>query len=123
MYTIHTKQITLTSIHFSPSPPRRRQDNIIDVIRHQEFQLLPVDEVSKLLASDDLNVPNEETIFHAMILWANADRDTRKVHLARLLRHVKLPLLTPQVSGVPSSCLAFLLACGVSWGCLGDSWV
>ena len=67
------------------------------MIRNQEFLLLPVDEISKLLASDDLNVPNEETIFHAMILWAKADPLTRKPHLARLLNHVKLPLLTPQV--------------------------
>jgi len=73
------------------------QEHFVDVIRNQEFLLLPVDEISKLLASDDLNVPNEETIFHAMILWAKADPVTRKLHLARLLNHVKLPLLTPQV--------------------------
>lgn len=72
------------------------QEYFVDVIRNQEFLLLPVDEISKLLASDDLNVPNEETIFHAMILWAKADPVSRKSHLARLLNHVKLPLLTPQ---------------------------
>lgn len=39
----------------------------MEVIRNQEFLLLPVDEVAKLLASDDLNVPSEENIFHVSI--------------------------------------------------------
>lgn len=40
----------------------------MEVIRNQEFLLLPVDEVAKLLASDDLNVPSEENIFHVSIV-------------------------------------------------------
>ena len=40
------------------------QEHFMEVIRNQEFLLLPVDEVAKLLASDDLNVPSEENIFH-----------------------------------------------------------
>ena len=36
----------------------------MDVIPNQEFLMLPADEVAKLLASDDLNVPSEEEIFH-----------------------------------------------------------
>lgn len=36
----------------------------MEVIRNQEFMVLPVDEVAKLFASDDLNVPSEELIFH-----------------------------------------------------------
>lgn len=33
-------------------------------MKNQEFLMLSVDEVAKLLASDDLNVPSEELIFH-----------------------------------------------------------
>jgi kelch-like protein 1/4/5 len=36
----------------------------MEVIPNQEFLMLPADEVAKLLASDDLNVPSEEEIFH-----------------------------------------------------------
>jgi kelch-like protein 1/4/5 len=36
----------------------------MEVIQNQEFLVLPADEVAKLLASDDLNVPSEEEIFH-----------------------------------------------------------
>lgn len=39
----------------------------MEVIRNQEFLLLSAEEVAKLLASDDLNVPSEEMIFQASI--------------------------------------------------------
>lgn len=35
----------------------------MEVLKNQEFLMLPADEVGKLLASDDLNVPSEEVIF------------------------------------------------------------
>jgi len=37
------------------------QENFVQVIQNQEYLLLPSDEVCRLLASDDLNVPDEET--------------------------------------------------------------
>uniref|UniRef100_T1IKY9 Kelch-like protein diablo n=1 Tax=Strigamia maritima TaxID=126957 RepID=T1IKY9_STRMM len=71
-------------------------ENFIEVICNQEFLLLPADEVCKLLASDDLNVPNEEVIFHALMTWINHDTVNRKINIPRLLSLVKLPLLSPQ---------------------------
>ncbi len=72
-------------------------------MRNQEFLILPPDDVAKLLSSDDLNVPNEETIFHALVTWAKNDSANRKQHLAKLLAHIKLPLMPPQVLQVVSS--------------------
>ena len=69
----------------------------MDVMRNQEFLLLPEEEVGNLLSSDDLNVPNEETIFHALVLWIKHDGPNRRKHLAKLLSHIKLPLMAPQV--------------------------
>lgn len=40
------------------------QEHFMEVTQNQEFLKLPADEVAKLLASDDLNVPSEEEIFH-----------------------------------------------------------
>ena len=74
------------------------QEHFVDVMRNQEFLLLPPDDVGKLLSSDDLNVPNEETIFHALVMWAKHDPPIRKKQLAKLLAHIKLPLMSPQVS-------------------------
>ena len=79
------------------------QEHFVDVMRNQEFVLLPMDEVSKLLCSDDLNVPSEETIFHALVMWAKHEAISRRKHLARLLAHIKLPLLQPQVSHTQAS--------------------
>ncbi|KAK0046000.1 kelch-like protein 5, partial [Biomphalaria glabrata] len=71
-------------------------DKFVDVMKNQEFLLLPCDEVCKLLSSDDLNVPNEETIFDAVLKWARHDLHNRKKSLAILLSHIKLPLMAPQ---------------------------
>ncbi|MCL4123292.1 UNVERIFIED_CONTAM: hypothetical protein GTU68_003602 [Idotea baltica] len=67
-----------------------------DVIQNQEFVQLPVEEAAQLLASEDLNVPSEELIFQALVLWLKHDLDNRRQDMARLLSLVKLPLLSPQ---------------------------
>ena len=74
-----------------------KQDKFVEVIRHQEFVLLEPDSVVELLSSDSLNVPNEETIFHALVTWCQHDVTERKKHLAVLLAYVRLPLMLPKV--------------------------
>ena len=69
----------------------------MEVIRNQEFLSFQTDELIKVFSSDDLNVPNEEMVFHALIMWAKHDLAMRKCELAQLLAHVRLPLLSPQV--------------------------
>ena len=69
----------------------------MEVMHNSEFLMLPCDEVCKLLASDDLNVPNEETIFEALVKWAKHDLTARRKNLSKLLAHIKLPLMSPQV--------------------------
>uniref|UniRef100_A0A8C2NZT5 BTB domain-containing protein n=1 Tax=Capra hircus TaxID=9925 RepID=A0A8C2NZT5_CAPHI len=70
-------------------------ENIMEVIRNQEFLLLPAEELHKLLASDDVNVPDEETIFHALMMWVKYDM--RCNDLSMLLAFIRLPLLPPQI--------------------------
>lgn len=70
----------------------------MEVMRHQEFLLLPASEVEKLLASDDMNVPEEETVVAALLSWVHHDASTRQSQLPALLAHIRLPLLKPQVS-------------------------
>lgn len=69
----------------------------MEVIGSQEFVLLPADEIAKLLASDDLNIPNEELMFQALMLWLRHDLPERKIELPHLLSLIKLPLISPQV--------------------------
>lgn len=68
----------------------------VDVMRNQEFLLLPPGDIAMLLASEDINVPNEETVFHSLVLWVKHDVAKRSQHLGQLLAHIKLPLLSPQ---------------------------
>ncbi|XP_037656072.1 kelch-like protein 1 isoform X2 [Choloepus didactylus] len=72
-------------------------ENIMEVIRNQEFLLLPAEELHKLLASDDVNVPDEETIFHALMMWVKYDMQRRCNDLSMLLAFIRLPLLPPQI--------------------------
>ncbi len=71
----------------------------MDVTQNQEFLMLSADDVCELFSSDDLNVPNEETVYYALLAWVNHDIPNRCKDLAKLLGHIRLPLLTPQVSG------------------------
>ncbi|XP_008568430.1 PREDICTED: kelch-like protein 4 isoform X2 [Galeopterus variegatus] len=72
-------------------------EHFIEVIENQEFFLLPANEISKLLCSDDINVPDEETIFHAVMQWVKHDVQSRQQDLAMLLSYIRLPLLPPQL--------------------------
>ncbi len=73
------------------------QEHFLEVIQNQEFLLLPTTEIIKLLASDDINVPDEETIFQALMLWVRYDVQHRQQDLGVLLAYIRLPLLPPQV--------------------------
>lgn len=42
--------------------------HFMEVTRNQEFLLLSANEVAKLLESEDLSVPSEETIFHVRFI-------------------------------------------------------
>nr|XP_033799859.1 kelch-like protein 4 isoform X2 [Geotrypetes seraphini] len=72
-------------------------EHFIEVIRNQEFLLLPANEIAKLLSSDDINVPDEETIFQALMMWVKHDLQTRQCELGMLLSYIRLPLLPPQL--------------------------
>lgn len=77
-----------------------RQEHFLDVVGGQEFLLLPVEEMERLLMSDDVNVPEEETMVTSLLTWVSHDTHTRESHLPSLLAHIRLPLLQPQVSSV-----------------------
>ncbi|KPP59199.1 kelch-like protein 4-like [Scleropages formosus] len=73
------------------------QEHFLEVIQNQEFLLLPTTEIVKLLASDDINVPDEETIFQALMMWVRQDVQQRQQDLGLLLSYIRLPLLPPQL--------------------------
>uniref|UniRef100_A0A8C6KS77 Kelch like family member 4 n=1 Tax=Nothobranchius furzeri TaxID=105023 RepID=A0A8C6KS77_NOTFU len=72
-------------------------EHFLEVIQNQEFLLLPTAEIVKLLSSDDINVPDEETIFQALMMWVRYDVQHRQKDLGVLLAYIRLPLLPPQL--------------------------
>ncbi|XP_018591146.1 kelch-like protein 5 [Scleropages formosus] len=70
-------------------------EHFLEVMRNQEFLLLPPSEIEKLLSSDDMNVPDEETVMGALMSWVQQDCAGRQHYLPRLLAHIRLPLLAP----------------------------
>uniref|UniRef100_A0A8C2ZMF3 Kelch-like family member 4 n=1 Tax=Cyclopterus lumpus TaxID=8103 RepID=A0A8C2ZMF3_CYCLU len=74
-----------------------RGEHFLEVIQNQEFMLLPTAEIVKLLSSDEINVPDEETIFKALMMWVRHDVQHRQQDLGVLLAFIRLPLLPPQL--------------------------
>ncbi|KAM4661276.1 kelch-like protein 4 [Amazona ochrocephala] len=72
-------------------------DHFTEVIKNQEFLLLPANEIAKLLSSDDINIPDEEAIFQALMMWVRHDLQNRQRDLGMLLSYIRLPLLSPQL--------------------------
>ncbi|XP_015684681.1 kelch-like protein 4 [Protobothrops mucrosquamatus] len=72
-------------------------EHFTEVIKNQEFLLLPAGEIAKLLSSDDINVPDEESIFKALMIWVQHDLDSRQQDLGMLLSYIRLPLLSPEL--------------------------
>ncbi|KAK7110160.1 kelch-like protein 10 isoform X2 [Littorina saxatilis] len=61
-----------------------------------EYLQLDVEEVCDVLESDQLNVRNEELVFDAVCRWVDFDPERRRGHMARLLKTIRLGLLTTQ---------------------------
>ncbi|XP_022304667.2 kelch-like protein 10 [Crassostrea virginica] len=71
--------------------------NIADVLVYSnEYLQLGVGELCDILSSDELNVRNEELVFDAALRWIDYDPEERKEHIARLLKTIRLGLLTTQ---------------------------
>ncbi|XP_036945433.1 kelch-like protein diablo isoform X1 [Acanthopagrus latus] len=77
---------------------KRSMDYILEhfnsVHQQEEFLSLCVDKLTEILASDFLNVPNEEMVFEAAMLWSNKCV-SRKQSFEKVLEHIRLPLISP----------------------------
>lgn len=65
-----------------------------EVVECEEFLTLSHQQVVKLICSDRLTVPSEEKVFECVIAWVQNDLKARHKHLAALMEHVRLPLMS-----------------------------
>lgn len=70
------------------------QDHFQEVIKHEEFFLLPPPRLIQLLRDDDLNVVSERVVFEALLSWTKHKLSERISLLGKLLIYVRLQLLT-----------------------------
>ncbi|KAJ8371039.1 hypothetical protein SKAU_G00110670 [Synaphobranchus kaupii] len=68
--------------------------HFVEVSKTEEFMLLPLKQVLDLISSDSLNVPSEEEVYKAVLSWIKHDTDGRRQHVPRLMKCVRMPLLT-----------------------------
>lgn len=61
--------------------------------KSEEFLRMDIDQLTKLLKNDDLNVNSEEDVFNAIKKWIDHS-DDRIVHIPTLLSLIKLPQLS-----------------------------
>lgn len=91
--------LNLAESHALPALKTRAQEYITSqfsqVVQQQDFLELPADSLETILQRDDLDVKCEECVYEALMRWIRACQDERYSLLARLLSHVRLPLLDP----------------------------
>ncbi|NXP56219.1 KLHL2 protein, partial [Heliornis fulica] len=71
-----------------------KEQHFSDVVLSEEYLNLGVEQVCSLISSDKLTIASEEKVFEAVIAWVNHDKDVRQELMARLMEHVRLPLLS-----------------------------
>lgn len=65
------------------------------VAEHDEVLELPLDVLVELLRRDELAVSTEECVYEVAMRWVKARHNEHLPFLARVLTHVRLPLLEP----------------------------
>jgi kelch-like protein 1/4/5 len=72
------------------------ESNFMEIYeKSEEFLRMDIDQLTKLLKNDELNVNSEEDVFYSVKKWINHS-DDRIVHIPTLLSLIKLPQLTPE---------------------------
>jgi len=71
-------------------------ENFSTVIQHEEFLQLKFSELEDICKSDEIEVPNEEVIYNAVLSWLKYNEDERSKYLSQLIGHIRFPLLSPK---------------------------
>ena len=79
------------------------QYHFLDVVGTEAFLQLPVEELSDIVSLSKLRVESEKEVLEAVMRWTHHDDAVHRVSsLHRVLRHVRFPLLEPELVDVIS---------------------
>ena len=68
--------------------------NFVAILKLEDFNLLSLKQLVRLLSHDKLNVPCESAVLFGALDWIKHDMDNRLANLEELLEHVRFPLMT-----------------------------
>ncbi len=68
-------------------------ENFNNVVKTEEFLLIPLDYLTELVKSENLNVQCEEDVLDSVLKWFGHNRVDRLASLLSVLSHVRLPLI------------------------------
>ena len=80
-------------LKFLPVAEKYIMDNYKQILQSEEFHLLSLNLLLKLVSSCSLNIHYEEQVYNGVIKWIRHDMPERGYLLPKLLAHVRLPLL------------------------------
>ena len=69
-------------------------ENFRDVMKSEEYALLPSELLVKVVSSDDLNIIAEEEVYEAVMSWVKHDLNNRVKQLPHLIEFVRMPLIS-----------------------------
>lgn len=72
------------------------ETHFTEVLDSDEFIQLRPEQVISLIASDTITVPSEEKVYESVLSWIQHDPEARQSHVADLMNHVRLPLLSKE---------------------------
>ncbi|XKL66770.1 hypothetical protein PGB90_010190 [Kerria lacca] len=94
---IFTAELSFLHIHLCEELHRRSHEYVLinfhEVMKTDEFFLLSFEELLSIVSSDQLNAPNEESVYTAVIDWLKHCFDEREQHATKLLQHIRFPLM------------------------------
>ncbi|XP_077290380.1 kelch-like protein 7 [Arctopsyche grandis] len=70
------------------------QNNFETLYKKPDFLNLPAPILTEILTSDNINISSEEDVVNSVKLWVTHDKPNRKDHLVKLMKLIKLPLLS-----------------------------
>ncbi|KTG35961.1 hypothetical protein cypCar_00025492 [Cyprinus carpio] len=72
----------------------RFMERQMDEMNCEEFLSLCADKLTEIISSDLLNVPKEETVFEAAVVWLEKN-PSRRQSFEKVVEHIRLPLISP----------------------------
>ena len=69
-------------------------ENFREVLKSEEYALLPCELLIKVISSDDLNVVAEEEVYEAVMAWVKHDLNNRVKQLPNIIHFVRMPLIS-----------------------------